>query len=228
MLRELASDLWVTERPLRFAGVEVGTRMSVIRLRDGGLFVHSPVLPDPDLRKELDALGPVRFVAAPNRFHHLYVGDFISAYPESECFCAPGLDAKRSDLPWAGTLADEAPAGWAGQIEQRLFQGFTLANEVLFLHRASRTLLATDLVFNVGPEAPLSTRLLFRVLGGYDRFGSTRLERLLIRDRPAARASLERILEWDFERVILAHGRVLEEGGVEALRSGYDWLLAAH
>lgn len=226
MLRELAPDLWVTERSLRFAGIEVGTRMSVIRLRDGGLFVHSPVFPDAELRKELDALGPVRFAVAPNRFHHLYVGDFISAYPEVECFCAPGLAEKRSDLSWAGTLTDEAPEGWAGQIDQRLFQGYAVANEVLFLHRASRTLLATDIVFNVGPEVPPLTRFFFRLMGSYDRFGSSRLERLLIRDRPAARASLERVLEWDFDRVILAHGRVLEGGGVEALRSGYDWLLA--
>jgi hypothetical protein len=225
MLRRLAPDLWVIERPLRFAGLEVGTRMSVIALEDGSLLLHSPILPDPELREELDALGPVRFAVAPNRFHHLYVADCVSAYPELQCFCAPGLERKRSDIRWDGILGDEAPEAWAGQLDQIPFQGFPLANEVLFFHRSSRTLLAADLVYNVGAEAAALTRLFFRLLGGYGRFGSTRLERLMIRDRSAARASLERILEWDFERVILAHGDVLERGGPAALRAGYAWLL---
>jgi len=225
MLRRLAPDLWVIERPLRFAGLEVGTRMSVISLKDGSLLLHSPIRPDPELREELDALGPVRFAVAPNRFHHLYVADCVSAYPELQCFCAPGLEQKRSDITWQGILGDEAPAAWAGQLDQIPFQGFPLANEVLFFHRSSRTLLAADLVYNVGAEASALTRLFFRLLGGYGRVGATRLERLLIRDRSAARASLERILEWDFERVILAHGEVLERGGPAALRAGYAWLL---
>ena len=225
MLRQLAPDLWVIERPLRFAGLEVGTRMSVIALEDGSLFLHSPIRPDPELREELDALGPVRFAVAPNRFHHLYVADCVSAYPELRCFCAPGLERKRSDIAWDGILGDEAPEAWAGQLDQVRFRGFPLANEVLFFHRSSRTLLAADLVYNVGTEASALTRLFFRLLGGYGRVGATRLERLLIRDRSAARASLERILEWDFERVILAHGEVLERGGPAALRAGYSWLL---
>ena len=149
----------------------------------------------------------------------------MSAYPELQCFCAPGLERKRSDIGCDGILGDEAPEAWAGQLDQIPFQGFPLANEVLFFHRSSRTLLAVDLVYNVGAEAAALTRLFFRLLGSYGRFGSTRLERLMIRDRAAARVSLERILEWDFERVILAHGEVLERGGPAALRAGYAWLL---
>jgi hypothetical protein len=225
MLRQLAPDLWVAERPLRFAGLEVGTRMSVIALEDGGLLLHSPIPPDPELREELDALGPVRFAVAPNRFHHLYVADCVSAYPELQCFCAPGLERKRSDIAWDGILGDEAPEAWAGQLDQICFRGFPLANEVLFLHRSSRTLLTADLVYNIGAESAAATRVFFRLLGGYGRLGPTRLERLLIRDRTAARGSLERILEWDFDRVILTHGEVLERGGPAALRAGYTWLL---
>jgi hypothetical protein len=225
MLRRLAPDLWVIERPLRFAGLEVGTRMVVIALEDGSLLLHSPIHPDPDLREELDALGPVRFAVAPNRFHHLFMADFVSAYPALQCFCAPGLERKRSDIAWDGILGDQAPEAWAGQLDQILFRGFPLANEVLFFHRSSRTLLAADLVYNVGAEAAALTRLFFRLLGGYGRFGPTRIERLMIRDRAAARASLERILEWDFERVILAHGELLDRGGPAALRAGYAWLL---
>jgi hypothetical protein len=225
MLRELAPDLWVAERSLRFAGLEVGTRMTVIRLRSGELFLHSPVSLEPALRKELDALGSVRYAVAPNRFHHLYIGEYAAAYARARLFAAPGLETKRKDLAWDGILGDEAPPGWAGQIDQLLFRGFPIANEIVFFHPASRTLIAADLAFNIREDSPAVTRFASRLLRGYGRLGPSLLERVLIRDRRAARACLNRILEWDFDRVIVAHGQVMPCGGREALRAGYAWLL---
>lgn len=225
MLRQLADDLWVVERPLRFGGLEVGTRMSVVRLRDGGLFLHSPVALDDALRAALLQVGTPRVAVAPNRFHHLFVGDYRAAFPEVQLFAAPGLAEKRRDLSFDGVLSDAAPPQWAGQLEQQFFAGFPMMNEVVFAHRASRTLLTCDLAFNLGREAPFATRAVFRLLGGYGRFGPTLVEKLLIRDRAAARASLERILAWDFDRVVVTHGAVLEHGGREALRAAYAWLL---
>jgi hypothetical protein len=225
MLRQLADDLWVVERPLRFAGVEVGTRMSVVRLRDGSLFLHSPVALDDGLRAALSQVGTPRYAVAPNRFHHLFVGDYRTAFPQVQLFAAPGLAEKRCDLQFDGVLSDGAPSPWAGELEQEFFAGFPIMNEVVFAHRASRTLLTCDLAFNLGPEAPLATRVVFRLVGGYGHFGPSLVEKLLIRDRAAARASLERILSWDFDRVVVTHGAVLEHGGREALRAGYAWLL---
>jgi len=225
VLRELAPDLWVTEQPLHFLGADVGARMSVIRLREGELFLHSPISLSSELRGELEALGTVRFAVAPNRFHHLFIGEYAAAYPKLELFAAPGLETKRRDVVWHGVLGDEAPSGWAGQLDQLFFRGFPLANEVVFLHPPSRTLLITDLAFNIREDSPPATRFAYKLLGAYGRFGPSLLERVLIRDRPAARASLEGILGWDFDRVIMAHGRVLAGGGREALRAGYAWLL---
>ncbi len=225
MLRQLAEDLWVVERPLRFGGVEVGTRMSVVRLRDGSLFLHSPVALDETLRAALLRIGTPRYAVAPNRFHHLFVGDYRQAFPQVQLFAAPGLAAKRRDLRFDAELDDVAPEAWAGQIDQEHFKGLPIMGEVVFGHRASRTLLTCDLAFNIGAEAPFATRLAFRLVGGYGRFGPTLLEKLLIRDRAAARASLQRILDWDFDRVVVTHGSVLESGGRAALCASYAWLL---
>lgn len=225
MLRRLAPDLFVAERPLRFYGVEVGTRMTAIRLSDSSLFVHSPVALDRDLRRELESLGTPRFAVAPNRLHHLFAGQYTAAYSELQLFVAPGLERKRPDLSIAGILSDEVPAGWNGQIDQEIVRGYPMLNEVVFFHRSSRTLLCSDLVFNVREDSPPVTRWLTWLIGGYKRFGPTALEKFLIRDRGAARQSLNRLLSWDFDRVILAHGQILESGGREAMRRGYAWLL---
>ena len=224
-LRELAPDLWVTERPLSFGGVEFGCRMTVIRLADGSLFLHSPVAPDPGLRDELEQRGTPRFAVAPNRFHHLYIGEYPKIYPDIELYAAPGLAAKRTDLAFRTVLEDSAPPGWASELDQVVFQGMPFVNEVAFCHRASQTLILSDLAFNIGADAHWTARLFFRLVRGYGRFGPSLLERILIRDRRAARSCLAQMLHWDFERVIVAHGSVLERGGRDALRAGYAWLL---
>jgi hypothetical protein len=225
VLRELADGLWVTERPQRFFGVEIGTRMTVVRLASGALLCHSPVEPDPVLRRALDELGEVRFVVCPNRFHHLYAGAYRDAYPEVEIYVAPGLEKKREDLAADGVLHDTPDQRWAETLDQHLVRGMPMLNEVVFLHRTSRTLLLTDLAFNVTDEMPRHTQRLMRWIGARG-FGPTWAERfVVIRDRAEARRSLEQLLRWDFDRVVVAHGGVLEHGGHAALAKGYGWLL---
>lgn len=226
-LCELSENLWIVERRQRFYGLEVGTRMTVIRLADGSLLLHSPVRLRPELRSELDAVGRVRFAVAPNRVHHLYAGEVAEAYPEARLWVAPGLPRKRPDLVFVDVLGDDAPDEWKDEVEQVFFRGRPYENEVVFFHRASRTLIMCDLAFNFGPRAAAPTRLLMRLLRSYGRFGPSTLDPWLIKDRAAARQSLERVLAWDFDRVIVAHGDVLPSGGREALREGYAWLLAA-
>ncbi len=225
-LRPLAENLWVADRPQYFYGLPVGTRMTVIRLSGERLLLHSPVPLDAALRAELDALGRVSYVVAPNRLHHLYAGNVGRDYPAARLWIAPGLDRKRPDLAYVAVLDDDPPEEWCDEVRQIFFRGRPYENEVVFLHAGSRTLVLCDLAFNFGPTAAAPTRWLMKLLRSYGHFGPSTLDPLLIRDRGAARESLERILAWDFDRVVVAHGDILESGGREALRAGYAWLLA--
>jgi len=225
-LRPLANDIWVAERPQRFYGLPVGTRMTVIRLSGGRLLLHSPVALDSELRGELDSIGRVRYAVAPNRVHHLYAGQVAQVYPEARLWVGPGLERKRPDLACVAVLGDEPPEEWREEVGQVFFRGRPYENEVVFFHRTSRTLILCDIAFNFGPRTAAPTRLLMKLLRSYGRFGPSKLDPLLIRDRDAARESLERILAWNFDRVVVAHGEVLESGGREALRAGYSWLLS--
>lgn len=222
----LAENLWVVDRAQSFYGLPVGARMTVIRLEGGRLLLHSPVALDPALRRELDSIGHVAFAVAPSRLHHLYAGEVAAAYPGTRLWVAPGLERKRPDLVFEAVLDDEAPEEWRSEIAQVFFRGRPYENEVVFFHRPSRTLIVCDLAFNFGPRNALPTRLLMKLLRSYGRLGPSTLDPLLIRDRRAARESLERILAWDFDRVVVAHGDVLESGGHDVLRRGYAWLLS--
>jgi hypothetical protein len=224
-MQPLAPDLWVVWRPQKFYGLPVGTRMTVIRLSGGRLLLHSPVALDPHLRAELDAIGQVAYVVAPNRLHHLHAGKVADFYPDARLWVAPGLETKRPDLRFEAILGDEAPVEWRGEVDQTFFAGRPYENEVAFFHRASRTLILCDLAFNFGPSAAAPTRMLMKALRSYGTLGPSKLDPLLIRDHKAARKSLMRILSWEFDRVTVAHGDVHETGGHARLTEGYGWLL---
>jgi len=223
LFSELAPNLWTLKQSLRLFGVDLGTRMTVARLDDGALWVHSPVSLEV-VRDALSGLGEVNHVIAPNRFHHLSIGDYESL-PTAKLFIAPGLAKKRPELRVDAELDSSCPAAWDEAFEAELFGGAPMLSETVFFHRSSRTLIACDLVFNICAESAPSARFAFRCLGAYNRLGPTLVERLLIRDRKAARRSLEKILDWPFERVLMAHGEVAAGTEVrERIRDAYRWL----
>ena len=154
----------------------------------------------------------------------MFAGEYFAAYPDASVYAAPGLSEKRPDLPFQGVLGDEPEPGWGQDLEQTIFHGERLLREVVFYHQESRTLIVTDLVQSAGLDTPLLTRLVMRLNGIYERPGLPRHIRLGFRDKAAARASLERVLSWDFDRIVLAHGSVVETGGKAALRDAYSFL----
>ncbi len=228
MLRALAAGLHAIDRPFRFMGVEIGTRATVVTLESGELLVHSPVRFGEDVRAALAPLGPVRHLVAPNRMHHLALADWKRAYPEAALHGAPGLASKRPDLAFATALDDIAPPAWAGQLAQCLLLGAPRYNEVAFLHRPSGTLVLADALFGWGPEHPPLTRLTSRLVGAYGRWARPHNPIFGEIVQPAAlRESIQKVLAWDFDRIVISHGRIVERGGREVLRRAYAFLLGS-
>jgi hypothetical protein len=151
--------------------------MTVLRL-DEGLCLHSPVAIDAATRAAIDGLGPVRAIIAPSNCHHFFVASAQRAFPGARTYGVPGLEAKRKDLRFDALLGEDPPALWAGQMEQVAI-GNRLMHEVDFLHRASRTLITTDLVENFSDETPGTNALLRTWMRGAGRdllpsFGGSR------------------------------------------------------
>lgn len=221
-LQALAEKVWVREHRFRVLGMTIASRMTVLRLEGNALFVHSPVQLTPGLHDALDRLGRVRYVICPNRFHHVFAGEYAAAFPDARLYAAPGLARKRHDLSFAGELGAVAP--WDGAISQALIEGGKWLNEVVFYHPASRTLLVTDLVMNVAVEDPFALRLWARLNGLYGRLGSVIEVRLAFRNRAAAQQSVARVMAWEFERIVPAHGQVVEQDAKARLRHALRWM----
>jgi len=207
-----------------FGRSPLGRRMTVVVL-PGGLLVHSAVrMAEQDMRA-LEALGPVRWIVVPNAFHAADAPFYAERYPAARTLVPSGARARLARrMRVDGTLEDDWSAELAATLPRVILHG-TRTGEAALFHPPSRTLILTDLVFNLGDDFRGPARAFLRLNGALNRFGPTRLFRwVFLRDRAALAASLAEVLAWDFDRVVMSHGAVLPTGGRAALLRTFDWL----
>ena len=227
MLQRLADEIWTADGPVvATGGFRYPTRMALIRLADGGLFVWSPTPLSPELKSEVDDLGPVRAIVAPNSLHHLFLGDWATAYSDAGLFAAPGLRRKRPDLSFDGELTDTPDGIWSTDIAQVVVRGNAITAEVVFLHHRSGTVIFTDLLQQFPPGWFRGWRGLVAWL---DLMTQPEAEvprkfRTTFLNRRAARAALRRILAWPAENVLMAHAPPVLGDGRAFLARRFRWL----
>lgn len=228
MLERFGEEIWMADGPtIAIVGFVYPTRMIVIRLSDGTLFVWSPVALTGDLRAAVDQLGPVRHVVAPNCLHHLFMGDWQAAYPEAKFHGVPRLRTKRRDLRWDSDLDDTPAAAWSKDIDQVVVRGNWITTEVVFFHRRSRTAIVTDLIQQFEPGwfkgwRALAARLDFLTA---PRPTVPQKFRAAFYNRRIARNALRRILAWPTEALLAAHAPPIRKDGREAIMHAFAWLL---
>lgn len=218
-LTKITSGIWVVDRPMIMAGARIGCRMTVVRLSKGKLMLHSPVQVDRSWPKEVAALGEVKWIVAPSLLHNLWTPDAKTIFPDAQVLAPPGFDKIHSDLATSPLLGSQE---MAGHFDMECIGGMPKLNEVVMCHRRSGTLLVADLVFNMPADIRGYTRLLFRFLnGGFGKVTQTRVFKSQVKDADAHMESVMKILQWDFDRIVLSHGDVVLEGGKEALEDVY-------
>ncbi|MFA6117798.1 MAG: DUF4336 domain-containing protein [Sphingomonas sp.] len=228
MLTAFGPGIWIADGPdvVAALGFHYPTRMAVIRLADGGLFIWSPTVLTDGLRSAVEALGTVRHLVAPNALHHLFLADWKRAFPGACLHAPPGLRDKRKDLAFDHDLTNTPIPAWAGEIDQVVMRGNAIINEVVFFHTASGTVLFTDLLQHLPADRFSGWRAL---VAKWDLMTAPepsvpRKFRLAFIDRRAARAALHHVLSWPAERVLMAHGAPVSEGGQALIRRAFRWL----
>ncbi|MGN2243523.1 DUF4336 domain-containing protein [Frateuria sp. GZRR33] len=236
-LKPIAPGLWIVDGPIVRMAAPLGmsapfpTRMTVVRLPDGGLWCHSPIAPDTALFEAVDALGPVRHLVSPNKIHYTYIAAWKQRYPQAVAWASPGVRERAAsqciEAPFDADLEDAAPPAWAGTLDQLRFKGSRAIEEVVFLHRPSATLVLADLIENFEADR-LDTpmRWLARFGGVLAPEGSMPLDMRLtyLGHKAEARACLERMLAWQPQRIVLAHGQCFMDHGEAELRRAFAWL----
>ena len=228
-LSRFADEIWTYEgSKVRFYGFPFPTRMTVVRLNAGTLWIHSPEKLTDALQQELRELGEVAYLISPNKLHHLFLSKWIEAYPSARTYAAPGLVEKRRDITFDAALTEVTEAAWQSQIDQTIFRGSPAVEEVVFYHKPSRTLILTDLIENFDPDTlNWWQQALARFAGIVYPTGKTPIDWRLtfyFGSREQARQSLRTMLGWGAQNIILSHGKCIIGGATDYLKKSFAWL----
>ena len=221
--------IWLKDYPIRYAGCRFNARMTVIRLGDGRLLVHSPCPIDSATKEEIEALGFVAFIIAPGDYHYLNIRSARDAFMGAEIHICPGIEKKDPTLPYTKILSDEPDPAWAIDLDQVLIRGSRYIREVAFFHRETATLILVDLIENYGDNTTKAGGLMKFwwqvVFKMWNRPKPAPEYQIGWRDKTAARNCLEQILTWNFKRIIIAHGDLIEVDAQRVARTAWQAVL---
>jgi hypothetical protein len=236
VLKRAGEDIWIIDGPIIEMAIygtslPFPTRMTIVRLNDGGLWCHSPIALTPELKAQIDALGPVRHLVSPNKIHYAHIGTWARAYPGAITWASPGVRARATrqniEVTFDADLQDEPPPQWVADLDQLIFRGSRFMDEIVFFHRKSATLILADLIENFERDRVSGCyRWLVQLSGSVDPDGKAPLDMRMTfwGHKDQARGCLTRILQWKPEKVILAHGRWYENNGIAEVRRAFRWL----
>ena len=215
-MRKVGEDLWVHDDAMKLAGTPLRLRMTVAKLADGTLWVHSPTALSPELKAGIDQLGKVGFIVAASNAHNLWLQDWCEAYPEAEAFVSAGIPRK---VPLSNfhILQEGSENAWPEDFEWEYMPAVPFFNESVFLHKKTRSLIVTDLIQDYPDEIPpgfagFMTRYVLRPIG----FKGTCLAPplkigFMIKDKAKFTAFIRRVQGWNFDRIIVTHGDIIED-----------------
>lgn len=221
-MRKLADNLWLLTYPLKVLGADIIRNVTVIRLDSGKMIIHSTAPFSPDEINSINREGEPSWLVEAMLDHDTFSNEGRSAFPDIPYFAPPGFE-ERVSFPVQSLT--EAPDEWSQEIEIMAIQGNPTFGEQVLLHRPSRTLIVADLIFNYHKAPSLWTKLLlYPAMGLRHAPGMSKRFRNAITDKAAFKTSLDKLLQWDFDRIVVGHGQVIEANGKSKARAMFEEL----
>ncbi|MDO4667010.1 MAG: DUF4336 domain-containing protein [Streptococcus sp.] len=232
-LKEIGEDIWLVDgkevqMDFKFFKVPFTTRMTIIRLSNNELWIHSPITLTEMLADQINRLGEVAYIVAPNKFHWSYIVDWHTHYPKAKLWLAKGVYKKleKEKIRDYISLDSFSTEIWSGEILYTPFKGSIIMEEVVFFHKKSSTLILTDLIENIEvKKLPFKFKILFKLGDNqYPKAHTPRDLRLSFLFKKQAIESYKIIKQWKPEKIIFSHGKVILENGSEKLKQAFFWL----
>lgn len=227
MLEPFGPSLYVADGPaVSFVGFPYPTRMAVAKLSSGALWIWSPIALSNELAAAMEALGPVRHIVSPNKIHHLFLQAWAQRWPEARLYAPPGLVAKRPDLRFHAELGDAPDVAWASDIDQVVFRGSFALEEVVFFHDASRTAIVGDLIQRFDQSTLSGWKGMLMKLDGLvgERGSTPRDWRASFLRRRLARAARDKVLGWQPDKLLIAHGACVTHQATPVIDRALRWI----
>jgi len=212
----ITDDVWLLAFPLKVLGADLRRNVTVVRLLSGKLLIHSTAPFSPADVAVIRQLGEPGWLLDGVLRHDTFAHEGRNAFPGIPYLAPPGFteQAGVETIPLV-----PCPDEWLGKLRALEIQGMPEMRDTVILHEPSGTLIITELLFNFGDDQPIWTELLLRAaIGGEHHPGMSRPFKHAVKDEAAFIASVRTILEWNFDRIIVGHGDVIERDGKARLR----------
>ncbi|EKE85204.1 DUF4336 domain-containing protein [Idiomarina xiamenensis] len=227
-MEKLAENIWIVNGDaVMFLGLPFTTRMTIVKLSNNDLWVHSPIKLSPALKTQVEVLGNVKYLIAPNHLHHLFLTEWIDAYPRAQVYGTDEVIKKRGDITFKASLNSPRNGPWSADIEQELFSGSPLMQECVFYHKSSETLVVADLVENFsGDDFNAWQRVVAKGVGILAPNGKMPIDWRLsfIFGKADACVHFEKIMAWQPKTLVMAHGEIVSDNVSEFLARSFKWL----
>ncbi|WP_413288014.1 DUF4336 domain-containing protein [Bdellovibrio sp. HCB337] len=209
-IQSIGEGVWIAEGYLNDKGMKFPLRMTILRLDASNLMVISPILPTQEMIQDIEGIGLVKYIVAPNCMHHKFVNKFAAAFPGAEIWGPKDLHDKRPDISFTDVLDSHQVAPWSAFVDMvSIHAKPPMFEEVIFFHKASKTVVVTDMLFNFHKFDSWFQALIARINGGYKRLAMTRLGRVFFNDKESLHKAASRILTWNPENLVVAHGDIV-------------------
>lgn len=230
-LQSFGENIWTMDGDkVRMYGVmPFTTRMTVIQLEAGDLWLHSPVRPTVERCQAVERVGKVKHLVAPNKIHSLGIRPWKARFPQAKVWASPAFNARHPDINVDAVLDGDSKTTWKDEIDHCLLDGHAVLDEVEFLHKPSGTLIITDFIQKHEADGAWSIwRGIKHLAGIRGRQGGVPLDvKLSVRDKMALRRSVDLILGWDFDNLIIAHGHCVQGGAKAEVARVFNWITSA-
>jgi len=239
VVREVAPDVWIFSKPFtRFGMLPLGGRTTVIKLstqtdgkNDLWILASTPLITQ--TKEKVDELGAPKYLVSPDSDHHLFLAEWKHAYPEAKLIGPAVVANKKKDLEFHGVYGRDTEGtlyGYEDEIEARYFSGFS-KEDIVFLHKPSKSLLEADLIFNMPCTEQYSlvggsgkVPILGAILTPSSNQSRKYVWKAVKKDGyNTMKEDAVAVAGWDFERIIPCHGDVIETDGKKAWNDGLKW-----
>ena len=214
-MKGIGKNIWVHDDAMSLAGKQLGLRMTIVKLSNGGLWVHSPTALSPELIEEMDELGSVSFIVGASNGHNIWLREWQDAFPDAALYVSGGIP-KKLKLTNYQVLGESHENIWEEDLAREFMLGVPFFSESVFLHRMTKSLIVTDLIQNYSDERSpgldgFVTQYFFEPIGFKGTCVAPPLKiGFMIKDKSNFSLFIERILGWEFERIIVTHGDIIE------------------
>jgi hypothetical protein len=230
LIEYVKDQIWILEYPVRYAAIDLFGRMTIIKLPGGDVLVHDPCKISDCVKARIDAIDSVKYIVVPGSYHHLFVTDFQQRYPSAETFLCPGLERKRPDIGFDWILGNKPDHRWNDVLDQVVIQGTKYMWEVAFFHKPSKTLILVDLLENIGDDYRHSASLYLKfwwklVFKMWNHPKAAPEYQMGWGNKAIVKQGLETIIDWKADRIILAHGELIEKDVSDTLLTAWSKVL---